>query len=80
MFNKIWEQVKSSATMAWMWFCGLVSSIFLAGMQVLELLELPEVKQQVVAYLNLNNPKWVALYMLVAAIGGGIARLRTLGK
>jgi len=80
MLKKIWQQVKTSATMAWMWFCGVVSSTFMVVMQALELLELPEVKKQIIDFLNLNNPKWVGLYLLVAAIGGGLARLRTLGK
>jgi len=80
MFKTMWEQVKKSATMAWMYFCGLASSVLLVAMQALDLLNLPEVKDQIVDVLNLNNPKWVTGYLLIMAVGGGVARLRTLGK
>lgn len=74
----IWEQIKKSATMAWAWFCGLISSVMLAFFSAVELLELPEVKQQVVSFLNLNKPGWVMAYGLIIAIGSGMARMRTL--
>lgn len=77
--RKAWDNFKKSATVMLMTVAGIVASTYAMILQFADALNVPEIKQQIVAALA-KYPQAVGYVMLTLTVAGILARLRTLGK